>query len=202
MEIKYDTIPYLQAREQFRPGDVLCWQGKGTLSAGITYFTGSETTHISGLLTRVMVDRPRWLIMEAYEGGHGFLSGHVGDNFLSVKLAEYNGRCIWRPLEDALEPYRSEIARRLWEIKGKGYDYMSLVLNAFDRVELDDTDFFCSEAMQWALSRAIPREALANFPMTDSMQILFDCKLAMVPGDYDDLPILKAGKELILCPSS
>lgn len=193
--MKREMMPYSEARKDFQVGDCITWEGEGGISAGIEFFTGHKTTHVSVLLMEVR-QTPRWLIMEAWEGGHGFLSGEVGDNFLSKKMQGYNGRCVWRPLHPALDDYREAIADRLWSYMGVGYDYKGLVRQVGGRVLVDRKAMFCSELAQVCYREGIPREALANLPWTDEMRLLVDCRQAMQPGDFEDLPLFVREVEL------
>lgn len=184
-----ESVAYYDARPNFRPGDLLGWQGAAGISAPIAFLTGSRTTHISMLLGEIQASELRWLIMEAYEGGHGIASGCVNDNYLSDKLRGYQGRCVWYPLNPELEAYRDPICRILWDQKGKPYDYWTLFGNALGRRDLDPEAFICSELAQYALRQGIPRQVLANYPMSEEMELLFECEIAMVPGDFERLPI-------------
>lgn len=168
------------------------------MSAGIRFFTDARTTHISMLLMEVRAREPRWLIMEAWEGGHGWFSGEVGDNFLSKKLREYEGRCYWHDLAPALDPYREAIVAELWELMGTPYDYRSLVAQVAGPVEVDAGALFCSETAQLVLHRAIPRHVLACFPWTDEMRMVVYCNPAMQPKHFENLPILMPGLQISL----
>lgn len=191
-----EILSYSEAREDFRVADCITWEGESALSSGIELFTGHKTTHISVLLQQIRQAQNRWLIMEAWEGGHGVLSGHVGDNFLSKKIREYNGRCVWRPLHPNIEPYREAIAERLWSYKGIPYDYRCLVKQVGGRVLVDRKAMFCSELAQICYREGIPREVLANFPWTLEMRILVNCRVAMQPGDFEGLPLCVREVEL------
>jgi hypothetical protein len=184
-----EIMTYREARKDFQVGDCITWEGEGGISAGIEFFTGHKTTHISTLLSQVREARNRWLIMEAWEGGHGLLSGEVGDNFLSRKMQGYHGRCVWRPLHPLLDSYREAIAGRLWSYMGVGYDYKGLVRQVGGRVLVDRKAMFCSELAQVCYREGIPREVLANMPWNTSMRLLVDCRQAMQPGDFADLPL-------------
>jgi hypothetical protein len=191
------VIPYAEARKDFQPGDPILWEGESLLSEGISAFTGgARTTHVSMLLDDIQAGELRWLIMEAYEGGHGILSGHVGDNFLSARAREYDGAVVWYPLLSSLDEYRPRIVEELWRLKGLPYDYWALPSQIAGRVEVDMKALFCSEAAQVALHRAIPREVLVNFPMTAEMWMLVNLRPAMQPRDFENLPIMDKGRVL------
>ena len=179
-------------------GDCITWEGESALSGGIELFTGRKSTHVSVLLRQVREYRNRWLIMEAWEGGHGLLSGEVADNFLSKKVLGYDGKCVWRPLLPALDPYREAIVARLWSYKGRRYDYRSVVRQVGGRVLVDRKAMFCSELAQICYREGIPREVLANLPWTMEMRLLVDCRVAMQPGDFEGLPLFSREVELLM----
>lgn len=191
-----EILSYSEARTQFGAGDCITWEGESALSSGIELVTGHKTTHISVLLKQIREAQNRWLIMEAWEGGHGFLSGEVGDNFLSKKIREYNGKAVWRPLHPTLDDYRDAIAGRLWEYKGLKYDYRSLVRQVGGRVLVGREAMFCSELAQICYREGIPREVLAVMPWTVEMRLLVDCRVAMQPGDFEELPLFYREVEL------
>ena len=195
-EEERQIMPYAEARKGFKPGDPVLWEGDGLISKGISLVTGSRTTHVSMLLDEIRAGDLRWLIMEAYEGGHGIMSGHVGDNFLSARAREYGGAVVWYPLLSSLDDYRPRIVEELWKLKDIPYDYEDLVSQIAGRVEVGADALFCSEAAQVALHRAIPREVLVNFPMTPEMWMLVNLRPAMQPRDFENLPIMDKGRVL------
>jgi hypothetical protein len=194
--MKRELLPYAEARKDFLPGDCVTWEGSSLLSRLIGIFTKSKTTHISLLLMEVR-EVERWLIMEAWEGGSGYLSGNVGNNFLSQKIEEYKGKAVWRPLISMLDPFRSEIVKSLWTYKDIKYDYKSLLRQAIRRVGVCKKALFCSELAQVVYRESIPTEILNGMPHNKEMKMLLENRKAMQPRDFDCLPLFSREIELI-----
>jgi len=195
-------IPYLEARKNFKPVDVLGWIGEGMISDLIQFVTDADVSHVSMILQKLEMPNYRWKQMEADQvDGKGFLGGKVHQNYVSESIKKYNGKVLWYKLHPDLDEYRDEIQDELFKQEGKGYDYPDLIMNLFKRQPLDDSKFFCSELVEWSFKRRIPVGVFSEHPMwiTDpDFKIFLSNKKASRPGDIVGLPFLILQGELVL----
>lgn len=144
---------YLKHRGQMQSGDLIEWRSSTALGGSIRMFTRREVNH-SSILVRpkeyaALLNR-RFLI-EA-------LSGGLVPRLLSARLKEFKGKVWWSALKESVATDELREHMATWAImetvKGTRYDYGSLLGNAFSRVNVDASRWFCSEAYTAMLQHA------------------------------------------------
>jgi hypothetical protein len=148
---------YHPVRDKMQSGDLIEWHTEGSpVSALIRLFSGQDFNH-SSLVMRLPDDfrvgyEDKVIIIEAVAGG-------IKTSYLSHVLADHHGKAYWSPLKDSEkcdDATRKKIAQ--WAVHQAllhtKYDYGSIFKNIFGRVNVNASQFFCSEFYQMALSTA------------------------------------------------
>ncbi len=167
---------YPRVRDLMEVGDVICFGGRGPVSATIKRFTGAPVSHVGVILrTQVLVEgAPAGVGI----GGHlvqviesTSLDGFVGvvTSRLSDRLERYFGEVWWLPLSGATRQRLNIALFVSWLLKqeGRRYDTAGAVLAGLDdldavgltRAHEDLSRLFCSELVAAALREAgaLPR---------------------------------------------
>lgn len=129
------------------------WATASMLGSCIRKLTGLNVNHTSVITVMKLDgdDEKHVYIYEADENGF-----HPA--YLSTRIKQFKGSAYWVPLRDKYKPQRNNIAKQVIKLRGRPYDYKSLFLNAVKRVELDQKELYCSEAVTAALKNAFPLE--------------------------------------------
>ena len=141
-----DLTLYQQFRPLMQTGDILGWCGTGIVSDIIKWKTGGESSHSSMIIR-----------LKDYEGDDirvfqtEALARGVYPDILSRRLQDYDGKLYWYQLKDEWQTKRIEIGRRLTELWGVEYDYLSLFKQLVGKVNADARRLFCSETCWIAL---------------------------------------------------
>lgn len=136
---------YKHHRDQIKSGDLIEWRSATVLGGAIRMFTRKTVNHSSIAIRpreyAALADR-RFLI-EA-------LSGGLVPRLLSARLKVFKGQVWWAALKPSEVSAEQRDAMATWAIletvKGTRYDYGNLLGNAFSRVNVDASRWFCSEA--------------------------------------------------------
>jgi hypothetical protein len=164
-----DLTLYEKYRGEMKTGDCLLYRSNEILGKLIRVF--SRGFNHAGLVLRLdeyQGKENRVWTMEAL--GHGVVL-----NFLSRKLADYNGEVWWYPLLPVYNDKRQATGEFACIQAGTPYDYGSLFKNIAARVSANARKLFCSELVFLAW-----RYALIAFGKT-----------APRPGDIPALGIFK-----------
>lgn len=136
-----DLTTYNSVKANMLTGDLLMWSGDRIVSRMIRWRTLSEFSHAS-LVIR----------LAEYEGSEGrrFVTEAMSDgivlNVLSARLANYNGRVWWYPLDDdRVNIKRINVGECALSLIGTPYDYQSILRLCLKRVSTEINKLFCSE---------------------------------------------------------
>lgn len=155
--VSYDTI-----RPLMQMGDNIFMGGNGMASAVVKLATGSPVSHIAAVF--ITLDN-RVQVIESTQ--IGCFTG-VTINYLSDRIANYDGKMWWAPLCDEVRDALSESKYMSWMRSHQGKDYdlpqaIGSALDVFPFIEnKEDFDkLFCSElvtgALEFATEGRIPR---------------------------------------------
>jgi hypothetical protein len=141
-----DLTLYHQFRDQMQTGDILGWSGEGIISNIIKWKTDGNISHSSMIirLKEYEGDDMRIFQTEALANG-------VYPDILSRRLQDYEGHVYWYQLKDEWNDKRIEIGRRLTDMWGTGYDYLSLFKQLIGKANTNARKLFCSETCWIAL---------------------------------------------------
>ena len=141
-------------RRYLQDGDILEWGSDKIIGRLIRLITKKDVNHTGGVIRMTEFEnKPGDRVMTTEATDQGFCI-----NYLSRSLDGYKGRVYVLPLKSpGLDNYRRDIVRCQLDMVGKEYDFKSLFANIFGRVSVDAKNFFCSEAIGYALdySKAI-----------------------------------------------
>lgn len=136
-----DLSKYNEVKHLIQTGDLLMWSSDGIVGKAIRWRTLSEFSHAS-LAIR----------LAEYEGAEGrrFTTEALADgvvlNILSARLANYDGRVWWYPLdEEKCRVKRSHVGECALSLIGTPYDYQSILRLCLKRVSTEINKLFCSE---------------------------------------------------------
>ncbi len=136
-----DLSKYNEVKGLIQTGDLLMWSSEGVVGRAIRWRTLSEYSHAS--LAIRLAD---------YEGAEGrrFTTEALADgvvlNILSARLAHYDGRCWWFPLdEEKCRVKRAHVGECALSFIGTPYDYQSILRLCLKRVSTEMNKLFCSE---------------------------------------------------------
>lgn len=136
-----DLSKYNEVKHLIQTGDLLMWSSDGIVGKAIRWRTLSEFSHAS-LAIR----------LAEYEGAEGrrFTTEALADgvvlNVLSARLANYDGRAWWYPLdEEKCRVKRSHVGECALSFIGTPYDYQSILRLCLRRVSTQMDKLFCSE---------------------------------------------------------
>lgn len=197
-------MTYDELRPRLGTGDLVLFSGKGGLSAGIKWATGSPWSHIAMVYS--ISEHDMVLLWEATTPTNvaDVNTGEPRDGVqmvpLSDRLRKYNGDFAFRLLDldvtgemlTALQRFRSEVKARPYE-----KDKIELVKAAYDgpfgKNQEDLSSLFCSEL----IAEAYQRMGLLPFAPNDKPSNEY------VPGDFSSeagLTLLKGelSKEILL----
>jgi len=176
---KYNGI-----RESIKTGDCILWHSNSLLGKIIQLFTKSEYNHASLVIRFSEFDMDRVYILEALENGIVLLP-------LSNRLESHNGEAFLLPLVAELDDIelRKIMARISLQKSGINYDYKSLLLNIFGRVNTDPNKFFCSEFWFYVLMKASELTMIGRKLLLKASVKTFD--KAPTPADIPGLGLTK-----------
>lgn len=137
----YDWRPYIWT------GDLLEWDSYTILGNIIQWFTGQDVNHTGIVVRYTNFDTERVYTLEALAKG-------VYPNLITRRLESFQGRVYWLQLKSRYDAYRPAIAREAMQYVGINYDYGGLFKQAFSRVSMEASAFWCSELCYYALIRA------------------------------------------------
>lgn len=136
-----DLSAYNAVKARIQTGDLLMWSSDSLIGKAIRWRTLSEFSHAS--LAIRLAD---------YEGAEGrrFTTEALADgvvlNILSTRLAHYEGRAWWYPLdEQKCGISRVQVGERALALIGTPYDYQSILRLCLRRVSTEINKLFCSE---------------------------------------------------------
>lgn len=136
-----DLTVYHNVKTQMQTGDLLMWSSDRLIGKAIRWRTLSEYSHAS-LVIR----------LAEYEGTEGrrFTTEALADgvvlNVLSARLAHYDGRVWWFPLdEEKCRVKRAHVGECALSFIGTPYDYQSILRLCLRRVSTQMDKLFCSE---------------------------------------------------------
>ena len=136
-----DLKAYNEVKRLIQTGDLLMWSSDRIIGKAIRWRTLSEFSHAS-LAIR----------LAEYEGAEcrRFTTEALADgvvlNILSARLANYDGRCWWFPLdEEKCRVKRSHVGECALAFIGTPYDYQSILRLCLRRVSTEINKVFCSE---------------------------------------------------------
>lgn len=148
--------PYRELRNELDTGDIVLFSGKGHLSAGIKWFTGSGWSHV-GMVLRKPADDMIFLwesttLSNLRDVEDGRAKRGVQLVLLSQRLQTYDGDIAIRRLIDVdraafkepLEEFRGEVRDRPYE-KSRLDLVRSAYTSWFDAGREDLSSLFCSE---------------------------------------------------------
>jgi hypothetical protein len=144
---------YNQFRDEIKTGDLIEWCANSILGATIRSITKQNVNHTSvAIWDQTIINRP---IAELYGEKRLYVGEAVASGFkktfLSQELSNYDGEVYWAQLNPEYNDKRLLIAREAHRLKGRPYDYVSLIRNLWRRVPLNAKKLYCSEALQLAL---------------------------------------------------
>jgi hypothetical protein len=156
---------YERVRDYIDTGDRLEWHSETTLGYTIRARTGDWSNHTSGVIRLHSFETDAYdsiFAAEALEDGFDF-------NRLRRRLREFEGGVRWYSLLPQYRHLREEIGQIYIDYEGIPYDYDSLALSLFVRVEGDKEKVFCSEGVWLAGKEAgLPsRRLTAPWPGSD-----------------------------------
>jgi hypothetical protein len=145
-----ESVAYrAKARDAFQTGDLLCFRGRGWLSAAIRLVTKSEYSHV-GL---VYLFEGRVYCMEAVGSGVRLI-------LMSELVRHYDGGIDWFELRDAPVASRASALGFAFAQLGKRYDTRGILRFLWAKLmgniprTRDQDEWFCSELAAAAWDRA------------------------------------------------
>ena len=178
---------YNGMRDQLQTGDCLLWGSNTILGWLIRKFTHAEVNHASVVV--VLFDgtpQKRIYHVEALEKGPDL-------KCLSNVLRKYKGKVWWYPLKKEFDSYRFDMGVRALDFEAEdiGYDYWTLICNAWQHVKAAANKVICSEVWYFAVKSAVP---LLDLYWTGDKSLLGK---APTPADIPKFDVFKFGMRIL-----
>ena len=136
-------LPYLEIEPKIQTGDLIELRTNSVVGWIIRLWTHS--VNHSTLTVRPLSEQDnRVHVVEA-------VWASVKLNLLWQRVIECNGKIYWSPLKEEFDDRRCLIEEFLLSLRGKPYDFQSLLFNIFGRVSVETMALFCSELVTVAL---------------------------------------------------
>jgi len=147
-----EKISYADARNRMQSGDAILKAGKSIISFAIGLWSPKNILDKAGNIIDARLTHAALIVrMDDYIRNHEVFvveaSNHgLVPRILSEQIKGSDSRWFWlktNMTED--QRFLSREIALLWSAKGIKYDFQGLVANAFGRVSLDASEFWCSE---------------------------------------------------------
>ena len=170
-----EKVSYEKIRDRVNTGDIILFSGKGGISAGIKWFTGSKWSHV-GMALKL----PGWDVILIWESTtlsklKDMESGEERQGVqlvpLSERLEKYDGDACIRFLDKKItKKMHKKLADLRQELKNRPYEEnkIELIKSAYDGFlgdnEEDLSSLFCSELVAEAYQRIglLPEDIPSN----------------------------------------
>jgi len=182
-----DLTVYRRVKDQMKTGDCLLWASTGPLGWLIRKFTKSEVNHASVVVALFEgTPQQRRYHVEALEKGPDL-------KCLSLKLETYKGKVWWYPLKKEFDCARFEMGVQALDFDAKdiGYDYWTLIKNAWKHCKACADKVICSETWYFCAKKGIP---LLDLYWTGEESLRGKCP---TPADLPKFDVFKFGMRIL-----